>query len=134
MKQHLGRQSGVQSVEVSLIDGKVEIVPKEDGRIDPRELLKAVYDSGVSVAEMDLIVQGKIAKDASGNLVFNVSPNQSFAIAPNEQSKELEPLADSPTTVTVRGQLYKKPEGKTKRKPDMSAPLKLLVLEIQKKE
>lgn len=132
MKQHLGRQFGVQSVEVSLIDGKVQIVPKEDGRIEPHELLKAVYDSGVSVAEMDLIVEGKIAKDASGNLVFNVSPNQSFAIAPNDQSKELESLAASATTVTVRGQLYKKPEGKAKRKPDMSAPLKLLVLEIQK--
>ena len=134
MKQHLGRQSGVQSVEVSLIDGKVEIVPKEDGRIDPQQLLKAVYDSGVSVAEMDITARGKIAKDASGNLAFNLNPNQSFAIAPNELSKELEPLAASATTVTVRGQLYKKPEGKAKRKPDMSAPLKLLVLEIQKKE
>ena len=134
MKQHLGRQSGVQSVEVSLIDGKVEIAPKEDGRIDPQQLLKAVYDSGVSVVEMDLIAQGKIAKNSLGDLAFNVNPNQSFVIAPNEQSKELEPLADSATTVTVRGQLYKKPEGKTKRKPDLSASLKLLVLEIQKKE
>lgn len=134
MKQHLGRQSGVQSVEVSLIDGKVEIVPKEDGRIDPQQLLKAVYDSGVSVAEMDIIARGKIAKGASDSLTFNVNPNQSFAIAPNELSIELEPLATSPTTVTVRGQLYKKPEGKAKRKPDMSAPLKLMVLEIQKKE
>ena len=134
MKQHLGRQSGVQSVEVSLIDGKVEIVPKEDGQIDPRQLLKAVYDSGVSVAEMDIVAQGKIAKDASGNLAFNVGPYQSFVIAPNELSKELEPLAASAATVTVRAQLYKKPEGKAKRKPDMSSPLKLLVLEIQKKE
>jgi len=117
-----------------LIDGKVEIVPKEDGHIDPRQLLKAVYDSGVSVAEMDIVAQGKIAKDASGNFAFNVDPNQSFVMAPNELSKELEPLAASAATVTVRGQLYKKPEGKAKRKPDMSAPLKLLVLEIQKKE
>lgn len=134
MKQHLGRQSGVQSVDVSLIDGKVEIVPKEDGRIDPPQLLKAVYDSGVSVAEMDLTVRGKIAKDASGNLVLNVSPNQSFTIAPNGLSKELEALADSATAVTVRGQLYKKPEGKKKPKLDPSVALKLSVLEIQKKE
>jgi hypothetical protein len=134
VKQHLGRQSGVQSVEVSLLDGKVEIVPKEDGHIDPRQLLKAVYDSGVSVAEMDIVAQGKIAKDASGNFAFNVDPNQSIVLAPSELSKELEPLAASAATVTVRGQLYKKPEGKAKRKPDMSAPLKLLVLEIQKKE
>ena len=54
MKQHLGRQSGVQNVEVSLIDGKVEITPKEDGQIDPAQLLKATYDSGVTAAEVDI--------------------------------------------------------------------------------
>jgi len=134
VKQHLGRQSGVQSVDVSLIDGKVEIVPKDDGRIDPPQLLKAVYDSGVSVAEMDVTAQGKITSVAAGHLVLNVSPNQSFAIASNEFSKELEPLADSPTRVTVRGQLYRKSGGKKKPKLDPSVPLTLLVLEIQKKE
>ena len=134
MKQHLGRQSGVQSVDVTLIDGKVEIVPKDDGRIDPQHLLKAVYDSGVSVAEMDVTVRGRVARNASGSLAFNVSPNQSFAMATNDWSKELEHLADSPSTVTVRGQLYKKPEGKKKPKLDPSAPLKLLVLEIEKRE
>jgi hypothetical protein len=35
--------------------------------------------------------------------------------------------------VTVRGQLYKKPEGK-KKKPDASVPPKLLILEVQKEE
>lgn len=134
MKQHLGRQSGVQSVDVSLIDGKVEIVPKEDGEIDPRQLFKAVYDSGVSVAELDVTAQGKVVRDNSGNLAFSVSPNQSFLISPNDLSKELEPLANNQATVTVRGQLYKKPEGKKKTKPDTSAPLKLLILEIQRKE
>ena len=132
MKQHLGRQSGVQNVEVSLIDGKVQIVPKEDARIDPPQLLKAVYDSGVSVAEMDVTVRGKIVKDASGNLALQAEPNQSFTIAPNELSKELESLANSQTVVTLLGQLYKKPPGK--KKPDPSAPLKLLILEIQRKE
>ena len=131
MKQHLGRQSGVQSVDVSLIDGKVEITPKEDGRIDPAQLMKATYDSGVSVAEMDLIARGKIVKDGSGNLVLQVSSNQSFAITPNDLSKTLEPLAGTAGAVTIRGQLYKK-EGK--KKPDLAAPLKLLVLEVQKKE
>jgi hypothetical protein len=81
-----------------------------------------------------MTVRGKVAKDASGSLVLNVNPNQSFAIASNELSLELEPLAGSPTTVTVRGQLYKKPEGKKKQKPNTSAPLKLLILEIQGKE
>jgi hypothetical protein len=132
VKQHLGRQSGVQNVEVSLIDGKVQITPKEDGRVDPPQLLKAVYDSGVSVAEMDVIARGKIAKDSSGTLALQIEPNQSFQLAPNDLSSGLESLAGSPTVVTVRGQLYKKPAGK--KKTDTSAPLKLLILEVQKKE
>jgi len=132
VKQHLGRQSGVQSVEVSLIDGKVNVTPKEDGRIDPGQLLKAVYDSGVSVAEMEVTARGKILKDSSGSLALQTEPAQSFPFAPNELSNGLETLAGSPAIVTVRGQLYKKPAGK--KKPDASAPLKLLILEVEKKE
>ena len=131
MKQHLGRQSGVQSVEVSLIDGKVQITPKEDGRMDPAQLIKATYDSGVSVAEMQMTARGRIVKDSSGSLALETSPNQSFVILPNELSKELEPLAGSPTVVTLRGDLYKKPPGK--KKGDASAPLKLTILEILNK-
>jgi hypothetical protein len=132
VKQHLGRQSGVQNVEVSLIDGKVEVTPKEDGQIDPAQLLKATYDSGVTVAEMDVTARGKIVKDASGNFVLQVEPNRSFVFEPNELSKGLESLAGTQTAVTVRGQLYKKPAGK--KKADVSAPLKLVLLEVQKKE
>ncbi|HKD81946.1 MAG TPA: heavy metal-associated domain-containing protein [Candidatus Angelobacter sp.] len=132
MKQHLGRQSGVQSVEVSLIDGKVQITPKEDGQINPVQLLKATYDSGVSVAEMNINARGKIVKDSSGNLALQIAPNQSFALAPNQLSQGLAPLIDSQTKVTVRGQLYKKNPGK--KKPDFSAPLRLEILEVQKKE
>jgi hypothetical protein len=132
VKQHLGRQSGVQDVEVSLRDGKVDVTPQEDGHIDPAQLLKATYDSGVSVAELDMTVRGRIVKDPSGNLMLQAEPNQTFTIAPNELSKTLEPLVDSSTQVTVRGQLYKKPAGK--KKADASAPLKLLLLEIEKKE
>ena len=120
MKQSLGRQSGVQNVDVSLIDGKVDVTPKEDGQIDPAQLLKATYDSGVSVAELDMIARGKIVKDSSGNFAIQVAPNRSFALAPNELSKGLELLEDSATVVTVRGQLYKKPTGK--KKADASAP------------
>jgi len=132
VKQHLGRQSGVQNVEVSLIDGKVEVTPKEDGQINPTQLLKATYDSGVTVAEMCMTAQGKIVKDSSGNLGLQVEPNRSFLFVPNELSKGLETLADSQTVVTVRGQLYKKPAGKKKADPSVS--LKLLLLEVQKKE
>jgi len=119
---------------VSLIDGKVEITPKEDGKIEPAQLLKATYDSGVSVAELDMVVSGKIVKDAAGNLLLQVEPNQSFALAPNELVQTVESLANSATVVTVRGQLYKKPTGKQKKKADTSIPLKLTILEVQKKE
>ena len=108
------------------------MTPKEDGQIDPAQLLKATYDSGVTAAEMDMTAQGKIVKDSSGNLALQVEPNQSFAFAPNELSKGLESLVDSQSVVTVRGQLYKKPAGK--KKADASVPLKLLILEVQKKE
>lgn len=132
MKQHLGRQSGVQTIEVSLLDGKVDVTPKEDGHIDPAQLLKATYDSGVTAAEMDVTARGQIVKDASGSLALQVAPNQSFAFTPNELSKGLESLAGTQTMVAVRGQLYKKPAGK--KKPDPSIPLTLLLLEVQKKE
>ena len=132
MKQHLGRQSGVQNVEVSLIDGKVQITPKEDGQIDPAQLLKATYDSGVTAAEMDVTTRGKIVKDSSGSLALQVEANRSFALVPNELSKGLNSLAGSQTMVTVRGQLYKKPV--ERQKADPSALLKLTILEVQKKE
>jgi hypothetical protein len=115
VKQHLQRQSGVANVDVSLIDGKVELTPNEDGQIEPAQLLKATYDSGVSVAELDMIASGSLVKDSSGNLSLQVKPNQSFLISPNELSKGLEPLAGSSAVVTVRGQLHKKPVGKQKR-------------------
>jgi hypothetical protein len=132
VKQHIGRQAGVQKVDVSLLDGKVDVTPKEDGQIDPVQLLKATYDSGVTAAEMDMTARGKIVKDSSGNLALQVEPNRSFALVPNELSKGLDSLAGTATAVTVRGQLYKKPAGK--KKADLSAPLKLLILEVQKKE
>ncbi|HEV2287460.1 MAG TPA: heavy metal-associated domain-containing protein [Candidatus Acidoferrales bacterium] len=133
MKQSLGRQSGVQSVEVSLLNGTADVTPKEDGQIDPAQLLKVTYDSGVTVAEMDMTAQGKIVKDAAGNFALQVEPNRMFELAPNELSNGLQGLAGTGTTVTVRGQLYKKPAGK-KKKLDTSVPFKVLILEVQKKE
>ena len=132
MQQHLGRQAGVQKVEVNLLNGKVDVTPKEDGQIDPIQLLKATYDSGVSAAEMDMTARGKIVKDSSGSIALQVEPNRSFAIAANELSTGLESLDGTQTMVTVLGQLYKKPAGR--KKADLAAPLKLLILEVQKKE
>jgi hypothetical protein len=115
-----------------LLNGKVDITPKEDGQIEPAQLLKATYDSGVSVAEMDMIARGKIVKEASGTLSLEVTPNQAFEIVPNEISHALESLAGSQTQVTIRGQLYQKPSGKKNVQPDV--PLKLKILEVQKQE
>jgi hypothetical protein len=132
VKQHLGRQSGVQKVEVGLSDGKVDITPKEDGRIEPAQLLKATYDSGVTVAEMNMTARGRIVKDAAGGLALQVAPNQYFAFAPTELSKGLESLSGTPALVTVRGQLYKKPAGK--QKAQLTSQLQLVILEIEKRE
>ncbi len=131
MQQHLQRQSGVQKAEVSLRDGTVQITPKEDGQINPAELLKATYDSGVTVAELDVTAEGRIVKDASSALAFQVEPNRSWVITPNGQSRSLAPLAGTPSKITVTGQLYLK---SGKKKADPSVPLKLLITKIQNKE
>jgi hypothetical protein len=81
---------------------------------------------------MDVTARGKVVKDPSGDLALQVSPNRAYQFAGNELSQGLESLAGSPTVVTLRGQLYKKPAGK--KKPDNTHPLKLTVLEVQKKE
>jgi hypothetical protein len=81
---------------------------------------------------MDVTARGKIVRDSEGNLAIQVAPNQSFALFPNELSKSLESLAGLQTAVIIRGQLYKRPPGKKKAEP--SVPLKLLVLEVQRKE
>ena len=131
MQQHLQRQSGVQKAEVSLRDGTVQITPKEDGQIDPAQLLQAIYDSGVTATEMDVTAEGRVVKDASGALAFQFEPNRSWVITPNDQSRNLADLAGTPSKITVTGQLYLK-SGKKKANP--SVPLKLLITKIQKNE
>ena len=132
VEQHLGRQSGVQKVQVSLIDGKVEITPKIDERIDPIELLKATYDSGVSVAEMSMIARGQIVKNASGGIALQVQTSQSFPISQNELSRQLETMADSGGYVTIRGLIYQKQ--KNQKKQTLPTSLTVTVVEIQQKE
>jgi hypothetical protein len=83
---------------------------------------------------MDITARGKIVKDSSGKFALQVAPSQSFVLAPNDLSKGLESLAGTEATVTIRGQLYKEPPGGKKQKVDTSVPLKLLILELEKKE
>jgi len=132
VQQHLERQSGVQKAVVSLRDGSVEVTPKEDGQIDPTQLLKATYDSGVTVAYMEMTASGKVTRLEDGELGLRVAANRSFPILPNDFSKQLESMVDSGDDVTVRGQLYTKAD--SKKKNQAPAALKLLILEIQKKE
>ncbi|HLW79176.1 MAG TPA: hypothetical protein VKU44_06205, partial [Terriglobia bacterium] len=90
MQQHLGRQAGVEKVDVSLVDGKVAVYPKEDSRLDPAGLIKAVYDSGVSVAEMTLTASGELKNDPAQGWVFKISAGETFQIKPNALSAKLE--------------------------------------------
>ncbi len=132
MQQHLGRLDGVAKAEVSLASGKAVIYPKSDGTIDPVLILKATYDSGVTVAEMTMTASGRLVKDSQKGLVFQVAPNQSFEVEPNELAKRIEVLAGVDNTLTLRGRLYKKPAGK--RQKAVAGPLRFEALEIVKKE
>lgn len=132
MKQHLGRQAGVSNVEVSLINGQVEITPKPDGHIDPVQLLKATYDSGVSVAEMSIIARGKIVPQSGSAIAFQITDSQSFVIESNDMAESLKGIAGSNSFVTVRGLLYKKQPNQ--KKQTLPPSLRLTILEIQKKE
>jgi hypothetical protein len=129
VKKHLERQVGVQKVEVSLLDGRVDITPNGDGRIDPGQLLKATFDSGVTVVEMDLTARGPLVQESSGGLALQVEANRFFGITPNELSKGLEPLMNKQTVLTVRGRVYQKPV--TKGKANVLPPLRLLILEVK---
>lgn len=131
MQKSLERQAGVAKALVSLRDGTAEIDPKEDGEIDPREVLEATYISGVSVAEMDVTVSGRVIRAAEG-LSLQYAPGRSFNVSPNKQSAELESLAGSFTVVTVKGRLFEK--NQAKKKKDIPKELKLFILEVEKKE
>ena len=115
-------------MHVSLIDGKVEVDPKNDGLIDPVQILKATYDSGVSVAEMTVIARGHITKTETG-LALQVESSRSFPIVQNDLSKQLESLAGSDKQVTVKGLLFQKQ--KDQKKKEMPAVLSLTITEIQ---
>ena len=126
MQQHLLRQVGVAKVEVSLVDGKVVIYPKEDSRFDPVGIFRAVYDSGVSVAEMAIVASGELLNDPARGLVFRVSDRQEFEVKANEVSRKLESQIGPGKVFRVRGLLYRKPKGKPVRKPPTSMPLEIL--------
>lgn len=125
MQQHLRRQAGVAKVDLSLVDGKVVIYPKDDSAFDPAGIFKAVYDSGVSVAEMTITASGELLNDSNRGLLFKVG-TQVFQVNPNDISEKLVDPSGAARPVRLRGLLYRKPPGKAKRKAPVSMPLEIL--------
>jgi hypothetical protein len=115
VQQHLQRLDGVDKVEVSLLDGRVVILPKPGAALDPSLILKATYDSGVSVVEMGIAASGSLV-ESGGKLVFRPGAQQSFAVNPGEFAGRLSTLAGSGSSVAIRGRLYQLPRGAPKPK------------------
>ena len=130
MQQHLGRLDGVSKVDVSLLGGKVAILAKPDGKLDPKKIFKATFDSGVTVAEMTITAAGFIERDAAQQLQFRADGDQAFPLKVDARAQELEPLAGTGRAVTLRGRLYAKAPKNNKQKPEVQ-PLE--VLEIIRK-
>lgn len=127
MQQHLQRLDGVAKAEVSLLDGRITVTPKERGVLDPQKMLKATYDSGVSVVELGMTARG-IVQETGGALVFRPDETQSFLVSPESVDK-LRPIAATQREVTVRARLYSIPPGQKAPKTPPKE-LKLDVLEL----
>jgi hypothetical protein len=125
VQQHLQRLDGVDKAEVSLRDGHVTVFPKPGAMIDPARILKATYDSGVSVVEMEMTAHGEVATSGEA-LSLHVSQEQSFAISEGGLSGRLRAEAAPGNPVFVRARLYRKPAGATADK----APPVLSQIEI----
>jgi hypothetical protein len=128
VQQHLGRLEGVDKVNVSLADGEVVIVAKEDSQLDPAKVFKATYDSGVSVVEMDIDATGTFEQDDKGHLMFRISGTQIYPVMENAIGLQLhkQPL---PRKASVHARLFRK-TGKQKVKA--LGTVQLEVLELQK--
>ena len=128
MQQHLGRLEGVARVDVSLAEGKVAIVAKEDSRLDPAQVFKATYDSGVSVVEMTMEATGSLERDSKGVLTFRTASTQAY---PEIESDILKQLGEihSDERLFVRGRLFKKAG---RQQPKTLGAARLEVIEIRK--
>ena len=129
MQEHLKRQDGVAKVDVNLESGRVTIHPRPDATIDPAAILKATYDSGVSVAEMTVTARGELVRESSGGWRFKVNARQSFDVVPQTVPESLKGTVTAGGPVTLRGRLFKKPPGRAK-KSKAPPPLRLEVLEV----
>lgn len=129
MQEHLKRQDGVAKVDVNLESGRVTIHPRPDATIDPAAILKATYDSGVSVAEMTVTARGELIRDPAGGWRFKVNARQAFEVVPQTVPESLKKSAAAGAPVRLRGRLFKKPSGRAK-KPKSPPPLRMEVLDV----
>ena len=128
MQQHLGRLEGVDKVSVSLADGQVVIIAKQDSQLDPAKVFKATYDSGVSVVEMNMDASGSLERDDTGRLSFRVSASQIYPVDENATVRSVSEQS-LPQNVSVHARLFRK-TGKQKLK--VLGPIQLEVLELKK--
>jgi hypothetical protein len=110
VQQHLQRLDGVDKAEVSLRDGQVTVYPNPEGQVDPARILKATYDSGVSVAEMTVTAGGELQPSSAG-LFFQVTKQQGFSVRPGPLADRLRPQAGTGSRVRLRGRVFQKPAG-----------------------
>jgi hypothetical protein len=108
------------------VDGKVAVYPKEDSRFNPSALLKAVFDSGVSVAEMTLVASGELIRDPARGLLFKVSNSVVFEVKPNDVSLKLKDRVGPGKPLRLRGLLYRKTNGVSARNLPASMPIEIL--------
>jgi hypothetical protein len=113
VQQHLQRLDGVAKADVSLREGTVEITPKSDGDLDPYRILKAAYDSGVSVTELKIVATGSV-EPSPGGLQLRLNSRRVLDIQSGPGGDTLKPFVGK--QATVKGVFYRKPAGKGKPK------------------
>jgi copper chaperone CopZ len=128
VQQHLGRLEGVARVDVSLAEGRVAIVAKEDSRLDPAQVFKATYDSGVSVVEMTMEATGSLERDSKGGLIFRTAGTQVYPVVESEVLKPFGEIRSS-ERVVVRARLFKKVG---KQQPKTLGAARLELIEVRK--
>jgi hypothetical protein len=129
VQQHLQRLDGVDKVEVSLLEGRVVIVPKQGALLDPLTILKSTYDSGVSVVELGITGVGTLV-ESGGGLQFRPAAQQSLPVTPGALTEQLKPLGGSGREVSIRGRLFQLPPGSKKPK-ELPKELPIEILEIR---
>lgn len=132
MQQTLRRLDGVANVKVDLLDGDVTMTIKPDSNFDPASVLKLTYDSGVSVTEIDVISTGQIVSEpnSSQGLLFQMGSSVKYPVVAGVFSSKIQAASSSHAVIRLRGILYERPAGKTKKSKGPPTALKFQVQEV----